>query len=228
MNIELSIIIPVYNEPDIINETISHLNGLSFSRKPEIIIVDGHSSQNTLQVVKGRHVKKIPSAKGRGIQMNTGAKAASGNIFLFLHADTYLDENAPEAIIKILQDKNTVAGAFDLAIRSPKAIFRLTEKYVYIRSRLTHIPYGDQGIFIKREFFEMLGGYPDMPLMEDVELMRRVKKAGGKIAIIDTKISPPPRRWEKEGFAFCTLRNLTLISLYLLGVPAEKLYKYYP
>ncbi|MFO8083326.1 MAG: TIGR04283 family arsenosugar biosynthesis glycosyltransferase [Desulfobacterales bacterium] len=228
MNIELSIIIPVFEESYIINKTISHLNCIPFTRRPEIIIVDGNITQSTLGVIRDKHVKKLSSPKGRGIQMNMGAKAASGNVFLFLHADTYLSPNAPELILKSLQNKNTVAGAFDLGIRSHKNIFRLIEKMVQIRSRLTRIPYGDQGIFIQKKFFKMLGGYSNMPLMEDVDLMRRVKKAGGKIAIIGEKVSTSSRRWEKEGIIFCTLRNWFLITLYFLGLPAEKLKKYYP
>ncbi len=160
--------------------------------------------------------------------MNLGAKEASGEIFLFLHADTFLPENAPNLIKAAIDDQQAVAGAFDLGIRSPKLIFRLIEKMVYIRSRITRIPYGDQGIFIKKSFFEKIGGFHPLPLMEDVNLMRRVKKAGGKIAFIHNKVSTSPRRWEKEGIISCTLRNWILILLYLTGVPAEKLSKFYP
>jgi rSAM/selenodomain-associated transferase 2 len=227
MDFQISIIIPVFNEPYIINKTIEHLNCLCTTKRIEIIVVDGHILQTTLKAVKDKKVQKISSPKGRGIQMNAGAKVASGQILLFLHADTYLDKNAPEIIIKTLHDHSTVAGAFDLGIRSHKAVFRLIEKMVYFRSRLTRIPYGDQGIFIKRQFFETLGGYSAIPVMEDVDLMRRVKKTGGKIAIVSRKIFTSPRRWEKEGVLFCTLRNWTLILFYLTGVPAEKLSKFY-
>lgn len=227
MDFQISIIIPVFNEPYIINKTIEHLNSLCTTKRIEIIVVDGHISQTTLKAVKDQKVQKISSPKGRGIQMNAGAKAASGQILLFLHADTNLDKNAPEIIIKTLHDQSAVAGAFDLGIRSHKPVFRLIEKMVYFRSRLTRIPYGDQGIFIKRQFFETLGGYSAMPVMEDVDLMQRVKKTGGKIAMVNRKIFTSPRRWEKEGVLFCTLRNWTLILLYLTGVPAEKLSKFY-
>jgi rSAM/selenodomain-associated transferase 2 len=225
---QISIIIPVFNELYIINETLEHLNSLCSGKRIEIIVVDGHMSQNTLKFVKDNHVKKIPSFKGRSIQMNAGAKVASGEILLFLHADTYLPEHALENIMKTLHDQNTVAGAFDLGIRSPKTIFRLIEKMVYIRSRLTRIPYGDQGIFIRRNFFEHIGGYGSMPLMEDVDLMQRVRESGRKIAIINQKVFTSSRRWEKEGIIFCTLRNWTLILLFLMGVPSERLLKFYP
>jgi rSAM/selenodomain-associated transferase 2 len=227
MDFQISIIIPVFKEPYIINQTIEHLDCLGTTKRIEIIIVDGHFSQNTLKAVKDKRVKKILSHRGRGIQMNAGAKVASGEILLFLHADTCLANNAPELIIKTLHDQNAVAGSFDLGINSDKAVFRLIEKMVYIRSRLTRIPYGDQGIFIKRNFFELLGGYGNMPLMEDVDLMRRVKKAGGKITIVNRKILTSSRRWEKEGVIFCTLRNWVLLLLYFMGVPTEKLSKFY-
>jgi rSAM/selenodomain-associated transferase 2 len=228
MDLQISIIIPVFNEFYTINDTITHLNNLFSGKRFEIIIVDGHMFNNTLKAVKDKHVKKISSPKGRSIQMNAGAKVSSGKILLFLHADTYLSDDAPENITKALNDQNIVAGAFNLGIRSPKTIFRLIEKGVLIRSKVTRIPYGDQSIFIRRNFFEILGGYGNMPLMEDVDLMMRVKKAGGKITIIDQKVYTSPRRWEKEGIIFCTLRNWILILLYLIGVPAEHLSRFYP
>jgi rSAM/selenodomain-associated transferase 2 len=228
MNLQISIIIPVFNEFSIINKTIEHLNHLCNLHSIEIIVVDGHKFQTTIKVIKDKDIKKIRSPRGRGIQMNSGAKVASGEILLFLHADTYLTDNAPELIIKTIQDQNAVAGAFDLGIRSHKEVFRLIEKMVHIRSRLIQLPYGDQGIFIRRKFFENLGGYNNMPLMEDVDLMRRIKKAGGKIVIVKQKVLTSPRRWEKEGVILCTLRNWTLILLFFLGIPAEKLSKFYP
>ena len=113
--------------------------------------------------------------------MNTGAAAASGDVLLFLHADTLLSHDALDQIIIAFQQHDIVGGAFDLEIASPKRIFRLIERSASIRSRLTRIPYGDQAIFLKRRFFDQIGGFKDIPIMEDVELMQRVKKAGKKI-----------------------------------------------
>jgi rSAM/selenodomain-associated transferase 2 len=228
MDLQISIIIPVFNEFYIINDTITHLNSLFSGKNFEIIIVDGHMLRNTINAIKDKQIKKVSSSKGRSLQMNAGAKVASGEILLFLHADTYLADNAPENIMKTLYDQKTVAGAFNLGVRSPRKIFRLIEKVVFIRSKLTHIPYGDQCIFIRRNLFESIGGYGTMPLMEDVDLMRRVKKSGGKITILNQKVYTSPRRWEKEGIIFCTLRNWILILLYLIGMPPEYLSKFYP
>jgi hypothetical protein len=120
-----------------------------------------------------------------------------------------------------------VGGAFDLEIKSKKRIFRLIERAASIRSRLTRIPYGDQAIFLKKSFFDQIGGFKDIPIMEDVELMQRVKKAGQKIKFIPRKVWTAARRWEKEGIVYCTLRNWILISLYMFGVSPEKLNKFY-
>jgi hypothetical protein len=123
--------------------------------------------------------------------------------------------------------ENAIAGSFDLGIRSEKKAFRLIEKMVFFRSRLTKIPYGDQAFFIERKFFAKLGGYKEIPIMEDVELMRRIKAAGGKIAIIPNPVQTSPRRWEREGILYCTLRNWILVMLYFFGVSPERLSKLY-
>ena len=120
-----------------------------------------------------------------------------------------------------------MAGAFDLGIDSPAPAYRLIEVMVYWRTRITKIPYGDQSIFIRRDAFSQLGGFSQMPLMEDVELMRRVKRSRGRIGVIGKQVLTSARRWEKEGVVFCTLRNWLLVSLFFLGVPPQKLVRYY-
>jgi len=227
MNCQLSIIIPVFNESQIINATIHYLSKLAFSDRLEIIVVDGNPSGNTINAIASSGIIKIIGRKGRGSQMNTGVAAASGDVLLFLHADTLLSHDALDQIIIAFQQHDIVGGAFDLEIKSKKRIFRLIEQAASIRSRLTGIPYGDQAIFLKKSFFDQIGGFKDIPIMEDVELMQRVKKAGKKIKFIPRKVRTAARRWEKEGIVYCTLRNWTLIVLYLLGVSPEKLTKFY-
>ena len=223
----LSIIVPVIDEDRIINDLIEHLCGLPFGKGCEVIIVDGNQNQNTLKAIFREDVKKIASFKGRGAQMNTGAAVAKGEILLFLHADTLLAPPAFDQILLALKPPKVVGGAFDLGIDSNRWGFRLIETVASLRSRITRIPYGDQAIFIKKTVFERLGGFGEIPIMEDVDLMRRVKKTGQKIAIIPLKVLTSPRRWEKEGLLFSTLRNWILISLYLLGVSPQKLAKFY-
>jgi hypothetical protein len=138
-----------------------------------------------------------------------------------------LPNNALATIAVAMSDGRFVAGAFDLGINTDRRIFRITEKYVFLRTRLTRIPFGDQAIFIRRAYFEKIGGYQDIPLMEDVEIMGRIRKRGDRICIIPAKVLTSPRRWEKEGILSCTFRNWTIQMLYALGVPPEQLQKLY-
>ena len=227
MSYSFSIILPVLNESSIINQTIEHIYRLGYGFDLEVIVVDGDTEGGTVYRIKDERVIKVISPKGRGRQMNKGASVATGDILLFLHTDTELPENAFRTISAVIDRKQYVGGAFDLGIKSGRLIFRLIEKMVYIRTRLTGIPYGDQAIFIKKDFFAGMNGYQEIPIMEDVELMRRIKKSGYKICIIPQRVSTSPRRYEKEGVIYCTLRNWMLMSLYLLGVEPEKLVKYY-
>jgi rSAM/selenodomain-associated transferase 2 len=160
--------------------------------------------------------------------MNHGASLAQGAILLFLHADTQLPTGALDRITQALEaDPDVVAGAFDLGIDSPRRVFRITERYVALRTRLTRVPFGDQAIFMKRAYFAGINGYREIPIMEDVELMQRVKKSGKRITIIPRQVSTSARRWEQEGILYCTFRNWTLQLLYLLGVSPERLAQWY-
>jgi len=227
MQLRYSFIIPVYQEEEIINSTIDHLMHLEKIAAAEIVVADGDQERSTLRKISNVNVKKILCPKGRARQMNCGAAKSSGDILIFLHADTWLPENALKKIAAILEDKKIVGGAFDLAIDSESFAFRVIEKMASWRSRLTRIPYGDQAIFIRRDYFQSLGGFKDIPIMEDVELMQRIKRKRGKINILKDKIKTSPRRWETEGVVFCTLRNWFLITLYSLGAKPETLAKFY-
>jgi rSAM/selenodomain-associated transferase 2 len=222
-----SVIIPVLNEPMIVNQTIEHVCRLGSGFELEVIVIDGDMEGNTIREIRNVDIIKSVSPKGRGKQMNKGASLAKGDILLFLHTDTELPEGAFTAISSIIGKAQCVAGSFDLGIKSERLIFRLIEQIVRVRTRITRIPYGDQAIFIRRDFFEKIKGYREIPLMEDVDLMKRMKKSGVRICIIPRKVKTSPRRWEKEGILYCTLRNRVLISLYHLGVDPEKLVKFY-
>jgi len=227
MQLRYSIIIPVYREAEIINFTIDHLMRLQKFADLEIIIADGDPQGSTLKQISNTNVKKIFCGKGRAQQMNCGAAEAEGDILIFLHADTRLPENALKNIAGISEDKAFVGGAFDLRIDSKRFAFRVIEKMASWRSRLTRIPYGDQAIFIRAEYFQQVGGFRNIPIMEDVELMQRIKQKKGKIKIIPERVLTSSRRWEKEGVVFCTLRNWLLISLFFLGVQPERLARFY-
>ena len=222
-----SIIIPVLEEEAVINDVIDHLHDLEGNEETEIIVVDGDPKAETLKVILRGDVKKVKSARGRGRQMNEGAQVAKGEILLFLHADTELPSNALRLIATAMREKRYVAGAFDLGIKSERSIFRIIESVASLRSRITRIPFGDQAIFVRKDYFDKIGGYKDIPIMEDVEIMGRIKKLGDRIAIIKQKINTSPRRWEKEGVVGCTLRNWLLQVLYLLRVSPDTLSKLY-
>jgi rSAM/selenodomain-associated transferase 2 len=227
MRPDISIIVPAWRETSLINHSIQRIFDLRYDGKFEVIVVDGSPEGETVRSVKDDRVKTLIARRGRSIQMNAGSARAKGEVLLFLHADTTLPEHALEKISEVMGDRGVVGGAFDLGIDSGRSVFRLIENVASLRSRITRIPYGDQGIFIRKDHFQAIGGFREIPLMEDVELMRRIRKAGARIAIIREKVKTSPRRWEDEGILFCTLRNWMLMSLYLLGVSPERLARFY-
>ncbi|MCK9418732.1 MAG: TIGR04283 family arsenosugar biosynthesis glycosyltransferase [Nitrospirae bacterium] len=223
----LSLIIPVLSEAETINESIHHIRELDAHRMAEIIVVDGDPGGSTICAVTGEGVRTAVAEKGRARQMNHGAAIANGAVLVFLHADTLLPSNAFALIRSTMNDKRFVGGAFDLGFNTKRTIFRITELYVFLRTRLTKIPFGDQAIFIRRDFFEEIGGYRDIPIMEDVEIMQRIKKRGKRIRIIPEKVLTSTRRYEQEGIVYATLRNWMLQLQYALGVSPERLARRY-
>lgn len=232
MTIKFSVILPVLNEAAIINATMDRLEALEGSDQCEFIVVDGTPDGSTIKAIIDRDVHCVKSPRGRARQMNAGADEAKGEIFIFLHADTRLPRNALDLINHMMTrqtmaQKALIGGAFDLRIGSERPMLKIIARIASLRSRLTRIPYGDQAIFIRREYFTRMGRYPEIPLMEDVALMRRIKRAGGRIGFIPEPVITSARRWEKEGILYTTLRNWLLLGAYFLGVPPEKLAKYY-
>ncbi len=223
----LSIILPVLNEAEGINNAIAHLRAQVDDDELEIIIVDGDAAGSTIKAVLDEKVLKLTTLRGRARQMNVGAARAKGDILLFLHADTRPPSNALALIRSALHGNRAVAGAFDLGFDTKRRIFMITELYVALRTRLTRVPFGDQAIFIQRSYFEKIGGYRDIPLMEDVELMKRIRKRGDAVVTIPQKVRTSPRRYERDGVLYCTFRNVAMQILYAWGVPPERLIKWY-
>jgi len=218
----ISIILPVLHEAGTINTVIAHLRGLPQNSPVEIIVVDGDPAGGTLQAIQDEGVVRILAEPGRARQMNYGASQAHGEILLFLHADTLLPQQALTRIAVALADTRIAAGAFDLGFDTKRRIFRLTEKYAALRTRLTRVPFGDQAIFVRKTYFNEIGGYAKIPLMEDVELMGRIKKQGDRICIIPLQVLT-----SQEGLLYCTFRNWALQLCYLAGVSPAKLVKRY-
>ncbi|MBM4314427.1 MAG: DUF3047 domain-containing protein [Deltaproteobacteria bacterium] len=223
-----SIIIPVLNETAAINDLLTQLLSLDRQEEVEILVIDGDPEGKTLRAIARDEVHKILSPQGRGMQMNEGAKIVRGEILLFLHADTALPRDALGLIDETMRNQRVVGGAFDLGFRSSRFAFKFIAAVASFRSRLTRVPFGDQALFLRRDYFERIGGYKEIPLMEDVEIMNRIKQLGDPIAFIGKPVLTSTRRWEKEGLLRCTLRNWLLQLLYLFGVPPERLAGYYP
>ncbi len=223
----ISVVIPVVHEEALINDAIRRLEALPSGETVEIIVVDGGADAKTLRAATSRRIKGIIAEKGRGKQMNAGAAAASGDVVIFLHLDTELPEDGFSLVSRAMEDGRFVGGAFDLAIADTGPAFRIIERVASFRSRMTRVPYGDQAIFLKRDYFLRMGGYREVPIMEDVDLMRRVKQHGDRICFIKRNVKTSSRRWRKEGIVACTLRNWTIVLLYLLGVAPERLAAWY-
>lgn len=224
MQIKISVIVPVLNEEKVIPQSLS---ALKLTDDEELIVVDGGSDDMTVQVAHEFTDKVFVAKRGKGHQMNFGAERASGDVLLFLHIDCRLPDNGLEMIRDAILDNEVSAGAFDLSIEHPALRYRIIEKGANLRSRITSIPYGDQGMFVKREIFEHLGGFSDIPIMEDIEFSSRLNKIV-RITFLRPPVKTSPRRWQKEGPVYTTVRDWALATLYgLFGVSPERLAKYY-
>jgi rSAM/selenodomain-associated transferase 2 len=193
----------------------------------EIVLVDGDSTDLTaLIAARWPQVRLVTSRRGRARQMNAGARAAHGDVLLFLHADTLLPDGALAAVEAAVMVSGVVAGRFDVRFDSPRRVFRMIAWFMNQRSRWSGISTGDQGIFVCREHFEALGGYPDLPLMEDVELCRRLKRRG-RLAALRLSVTTSARKWEREGAVRTILLMWSLRFLYMAGVSPDRLHRWY-
>ena len=221
----LSIVIPALDEAPNLSRLLPDL--ARGCPDAEVIVVDGGSRDGTADVV-ARHpgARLLASERGRARQMNAGARAAAGEVLLFLHADTWLPEGAAAAIEDALADTDVVGGRFDVRFDSARAIFSLIAWFMNTRSRLTGIATGDQAIFVRRETFEALGGYQDIPLMEDVELSRLLKRHG-RLRALPLAVTTSARKWEREGALRTVLLMWALRLLYFCGVAPARLHRWY-
>ncbi len=228
---KISIIIPVLNEAATIQETLTRLDEAT---NIEVIVVDGGSRDETVAIAnhlsktlaKSLNIKIISTAAGRARQMNAASAIATGDILLFLHADTHLPTGFDTLVRQALQNPGTIAGAFELRIDAQLRGLRLVEKMVNVRSRFLSMPYGDQAIFLKAATFHDVGGFPDIPIMEDFEMMLRLRR-WGRIAIVRASVLASGRRWQKLGVVKTTLINQLIIAGYFLGVPPSQLVPWY-
>lgn len=226
----ITVIIPVLHEENI-NRFLWDLGRRIGNQKMEIIVVDGDPEGSTIGRISEDQktsplIRKITAPRGRALQQNAGAKTARGNILLFLHADTTLPHGFPGLITDTIE-QGFSGGAFDLNIDSPHPLIKLISKIASFRSRITKIPYGDQGIFLKKELFHRIDGFDEIPLMEDISLMQKVKKTGEPFKILPQRASTSARRWVEQGIVRTMIRNPILAMLYYLGVSPKTLVRFY-
>jgi rSAM/selenodomain-associated transferase 2 len=221
--LKLSIIIPVLNEEASLSRLSSHLQSIR-NQGHEVVIVDGGSRDNTLALAYELADFVIVSKAGRAIQMNNGAAIASGDVFVFLHVDTFLPDNAAQTICLAMTQNHW--GRFNIRLSSKRFVFRIIEYFINLRSCLTSIVTGDQAMFIERSLFEMVGGFPEIALMEDVEISRQLKKMARPICI-KQKVTTSSRRWESRGVVATVLLMWKLRLYYFFGMSPDKLKRLY-
>lgn len=229
MKMQLSIIIPVLNEAQGLPRMLMQLMALC-RRSTELIVVDGGSEDDSWQAASSAGVQVIRSERGRARQMNAGAAVARGDVLLFLHADTLLPPSAEQGIETAIQRRGgaseCVWGRFDVRISGHSFMLRLVAILMNWRSRISGIATGDQAMFMTRRAFESVGGFPDQPLMEDVELSKRLLALSRPICLTD-RVVTSGRRWEALGVWRAIWMMWRLRWLYWRGVPADELAESY-
>jgi len=219
----ISIIIPILNEEKAIGTLLEHLK--TQEGEFEVIVVDGGSEDRSVEIAR-QFAPVICAPPGRASQMNAGAQMARGDILLFLHADTYLPPQALQTIAHVLSDPHVVGGRFKVRLDNPRLIYRIIAGGINSRDRLTKGFTGDQAIFIRKSTFEELGGYQNFPLMEDLDLARRMRR-WGKVVQLPLAVTSSARRWEQNGVWRTIFLMWMLRALYLLGVSPGILKRFY-
>ena len=219
----ISIIIPTLNEAENLRSTLASAKS---GADAEIIVVDGGSTDETVELAKSFGVRLLTTAAGRAGQVNVGALAASGDVLLFLHGDTRLPPGFHQHVQGIMARPGTVAGAFSLGIDGTEIGLRIIEKLANFRSRVFQMPYGDQAIFLRANLFRSIGGFPEMPIMEDFVFIQRLKKEG-RVVIAPIAVTTSSRRWKELGILKTTMINQAVLLAYFFGSDPERLVRWY-
>ncbi len=221
----ISIIVPALNEADTIAGLLNDLAPLRAQRH-EIILVDGGSDDGTRKISAPWVDCVVHASRGRAAQMNTGAQAARGDILWFLHADTRVPADASRQVLKACSE-GRLWGRFDIRLSGSSPLLRPIEAMINLRSHVTGVATGDQGIFVDRDTFETIGGFPEIPLMEDVALSKTLRRLGRPARIGQPRLQTSSRRWEQNGIIPTVVLMWRLRLAYALGAPPGKLAKRY-
>jgi len=215
--LRISVIIPALNEDEVIGRALSSAGGAACER----IVVDGGSGDETVARARAVGARVLRSGRGRARQMNTGAEAATGDVLLFLHADTSLPGAWAETVRRTLET-GAIAGAFRFRTDGRGMLFRWIEGMVNWRSRWRRLPYGDQAIFVRREVFEAMGGFPELPVMEDFAFVAALRRRG-RVELADRAVVTSARRWYRHGLVRTTLLNQACVLAYWCGVSPQRI-----
>jgi rSAM/selenodomain-associated transferase 2 len=219
----VSVIIPTWNEAASLGDTIA---GLRKQQPHEIIVADGGSTDATRAAAAGAD-RFVEAPRGRAVQMNAGSAFATGDVLLFLHADCSLEAGGIAQAEHYLRRSNVAAGCFTMRVAAEGLIYRWIDFATTARVRLTGMIFGDQGLFLSREAFCRVGGFPMLRLMEDVYLSARLRRLG-RVVVAPARIHVSPRRWQRSGILRQTVRNWTLLTLAAAGVHPDSLAAHYP
>jgi rSAM/selenodomain-associated transferase 2 len=219
----VSVIVPIFNEEEMLHVRSKVFQELA--RVTALIFVDGKSTDRSTDIAAS-YSRVVSSERGRARQMNAGAREAVGDILFFLHADNTVASETINSIEKEIRQNGVVGGCLTQRIESERPFFRFIEWQGNNRARRTKVFYGDQGIFVRKDVFERLGGFPDVPIFEDVLFTQKLRQAG-KTTVLPDKIRVSARRWEKRGIFRTTLMFNTLLIMFKLGYPLEKIKRLY-
>ena len=224
-HVRLSVIVPVWNEEAVLPSLLDQLRKQCAEPGCELVFVDGGSTDGTKRLLRESGVAWIASARGRAAQMNAGAAVTAGDVLLFLHADTRLPASWRVVVVQAIESGH-VGGFFRLHLDSPRWILRVVGHLITLRSRLTGVATGDQGLFVTRQVFESTGGFAPLPLFEDVEFTQRLKRFGS-LAPVEATVVTSARRWDQLGPWRTIVRMWVLRAMYALGMQPDRLARYY-